>query len=288
MNTSKKIDFEELNNTRDLGGMVTSDGKKIREGVLYRSAALFTASEKDLEKLSGMNLCRIYDFRGEDDRSQHPDPEIPGCLNVWLQILPSTSPGVTHGKDSEAELVKAFQGLIEKPEKSCLMMADAYRKFVREEHCRKQYGSFLKDILEQAKETEEKGQQPAFLWHCAGGKDRAGFGAAILQEIFGVDRKDIFDDYMLTNTFMQGMAEAEAEKRRSQVTAIYGDRTEEIFSSFVKAITYLIEARIEYLETTYKCIEEDYGDFSHYLAEGLGFSENEQEEMRRLFLEHVL
>ena len=115
MNTSKKIDFEELNNTRDLGGMVTSDGKKIREGVLYRSAALFTASEKDLEKLSGMNLCRIYDFRGEDDRSQHPDPEIPGCLNVWLQILPSTSPGVTHGKDSEAELVKAFQGLIEKP-----------------------------------------------------------------------------------------------------------------------------------------------------------------------------
>ena len=85
--------------------------------------------------------------------------------------------------------------------------------------------------------------------------------------------------------FEEKMAEAEAEKRRSQVTAIYGDRTEEIFPSFVKAISYLIEARIEYLETTYKCIEEDYGDFSHYLTEGLGFSESEQEEMRRLFLE---
>ena len=134
---------------------------------------------------------------------------------------------------------------------------------------------------------EERGEHPAFLWHCAGGKDRAGFGAAILQEIFGVDRKDIFDDYMLTNTFMQNVAEAEAEKHRDEIVALYGDRTEEIFPSLLKVISYLIEAWEEYLETTYQCVEEDYGDFAHYLTEGLNFSENDQEELRRIFLEKI-
>ena len=285
MNTSRKIDFEGLANVRDLGSMVTADGRKIRSGMLYRSGALFSATEKDKEVLSSMNLRRVYDFREEDDRANRPDPEIPGCTNLWIPILPAREVGVEHGEDAQAELVRRFQGLIADPEKSKESMADVYRKFVREEYCRKQYSTFLKDLLAQAREAEESGEQPAFLWHCAAGKDRAGFGSVLLQEIFGVKRGDIYDDYLLTNTYILKEAGVFIDRYRDQVAAVYKDKTEEVMPSFIKAVTYLIEARTDYIGAVYQCAEEDYGDFNVYLTEGLGFSENEQEELRRIFLE---
>ena len=284
MNTSTRIDLEGLKNTRDLGGMITADGRKIRSGVLYRSGALYKATDKDREVLYGMDLRRIYDFREEDDRENRPDPEIPGCTNVWIPILPAREAGVEHGKDAQAQLVQRFKGLIDDPEQSRIQMTEVYRKFVREEYCRNQYGQFLKDILAQAGEARNKGESAAFLWHCAAGKDRAGFGSALLQEIFGVRREDIFEDYLLTNTYILSEADAAVVKHRDQVAAIYKDRTEEIMPSFRQAVTYLIEARRDYLEAVYQCAEEDYGDFHTYLTEGLGFGESEQEEMRRIFL----
>ena len=51
---SRRIEFERLLNTRDLGGMTGADGRKIRPGKLYRSGHLFAASENDLKKLSEM------------------------------------------------------------------------------------------------------------------------------------------------------------------------------------------------------------------------------------------
>ena len=138
MNTSRKIDFEGLNNTRDLGGMRTTDGRKIREGLLYRSGALYRASENDLNKLTDYNLCRVYDFREEDDRAHRPDPDILGCSNLWIPILMEDGAGVEQGEKAQEEAYKMFRNLIENPEQSAAMMTDIYRQFIRDEYCRKQ------------------------------------------------------------------------------------------------------------------------------------------------------
>ena len=61
-NVSTKIPFEGLRNTRDLGGMVTMDGRKIRKGMLFRSGLLAHATEEDLKQLSGMGLRCISLF----------------------------------------------------------------------------------------------------------------------------------------------------------------------------------------------------------------------------------
>ena len=39
------------------------------------------------------------------------------------------------------------------------------------------------------------------VFHCTGGKDRAGLSAALLLELLGVDRRTVLDDYELTATF---------------------------------------------------------------------------------------
>ena len=38
-----------------------------------------------------------------------------------------------------------------------------------------------------------------FLLHCSAGKDRTGFGAALILAALGVDEKTIMQDYLLTN-----------------------------------------------------------------------------------------
>lgn len=287
MDTSRKIDFEGLNNTRDLGGMRTTDGRKIREGLLYRSGALYRASENDLNKLTDYNLCRVYDFREEDDRAHRPDPDIPGCSNLWIPILMEDGAGVEQGEKAQEEAYKMFRNLIENPEQSAAMMTDIYRQFIREEYCRKQYGRFVKDILSISQDAQKEGKQPVILWHCAAGKDRAGFGAVILQEIFGVSREDIFADYMLTNSYVMKEVEAQIEKHRSKLMEFYGDQTEKIFPSYCEVIANMMEARTEYLEAVYQCVKEDYEDFSSYVEKGLNISESEQAELRSIFLEEA-
>ena len=287
MNTSRKIDFEGLNNTRDLGGMRTTDGRKIREGLLYRSGALYRASENDLNKLTDYNLCRVYDFREEDDRAHRPDPDIPGCSNLWIPILMEDGAGVEQGEKAQEEAYKMFRNLIENPEQSAAMMTDIYRQFIREEYCRKQYGRFVKDILSISQDAQKEGKEPVILWHCAAGKDRAGFGAVILQEIFGVSREDIFADYMLTNSYVMKEVEAQIEKHRSKLMEFYGDQTEKIFPSYCEVVANMMEARTEYLEAVYQCVKEDYEDFSSYVEKGLNISESEQAELRSIFLEEA-
>jgi len=287
MNTSRKIDFEGLNNTRDLGGMCTTDGRKIREGLLFRSGALYRATEKDLKELADYNLCRVYDFREEDDRERHPDPDIPRCSNLWIPILMESGAGVEQGEKAQEEAYKMFRNLIENPEQSAAMMTDIYRQFIRGEYCRKQYGRFVKDILSISQDAQKEGKQPVILWHCAAGKDRAGFGAVILQEIFGVSREDIFADYMLTNSYVMKEVEAQIEKHRSKLMEFYGDQTEKIFPSYCEVVANMMEARTEYLEAVYQCVKEDYEDFSSYVEKGLNMSESEQAELRSIFLEEA-
>ena len=51
---SERIEFEKLNNTRDLGGLITKSGKKIRKGRLFRSGILVKASDSDIKKLQNI------------------------------------------------------------------------------------------------------------------------------------------------------------------------------------------------------------------------------------------
>ena len=56
---SERIEFEKLNNTRDLGGLITRSGRKIRKGRLFRSGILVKASESDIKKLKSLMFLYI-------------------------------------------------------------------------------------------------------------------------------------------------------------------------------------------------------------------------------------
>ena len=82
----KKIKFEQLNNTRDLGGIVVQDGYMIVPDRLIRSGRLGIGSESDIERI-GELVSVVVDFRSDNERSETPDPDIPGVENIHIPII---------------------------------------------------------------------------------------------------------------------------------------------------------------------------------------------------------
>ena len=63
-------------NARDLGGLPTMDGRKVRAGVLLRSGELARITDDDAQTLSQYPLRTVVDFRTDLEREQKPDRRI--------------------------------------------------------------------------------------------------------------------------------------------------------------------------------------------------------------------
>lgn len=262
---SQKIDFENLRNTRDLGGMKTADGRKIRAGKLIRSGHLIAASEKDREKLGGL-IDTVVDFRSDRECMERPEPHISGTNYYHIPVLEEAKPGVTRDEDSY-EVVR--QKMLGDAEVARKYMVRVYGGFVTSEHCRAQYERFIRILMED--------HSKAVLWHCTAGKDRAGFGTVIIQELLGVRKADIMEDYLMTNVYLEPEILGILESVRQRI----GSMNEES----EKALRYLFAAWQDYLEGTYSLITEYYGDFDSYIRDGLHITDAERDTLRVKFLE---
>ena len=72
-------------------------------------------------------------------------------------------------------------------------MCEMYRSFASDNAVRK-YSEFVKILIQ---------DECPVLWHCTAGKDRAGIGAVIVEEILGLSRDDIISDYLRTNDYIE-------------------------------------------------------------------------------------
>ena len=263
---SRRIEFERLLNTRDLGGMTGADGRKIRPGKLYRSGHLFAASENDLKKLSEMIELSV-DFRTRQECAEKPEPSIPDVVSLYNPIFEERRAGVTRDEDSFAEVLK---GMMQDAEIARRYMCGSYEGFITNSYCAGQYERFVRMLLQE--------HQKGVLWHCTAGKDRAGFGTVIVQELLGVSREDIREDYLLTNVCL----EPETIRLKKM---IFREHPEVDPGIADKAISYVFEAHIDYLNAAYAAVEKHYGSFYNYLAEALHITPAERELLREMYLE---
>ena len=61
------IELSYQKNCRDLGGLKTLEGKKIKNKRLFRSGHLHRVSEQDIELLKNLKITDIVDFRSEKE-----------------------------------------------------------------------------------------------------------------------------------------------------------------------------------------------------------------------------
>ncbi|MBP5553047.1 MAG: tyrosine-protein phosphatase [Spirochaetales bacterium] len=268
---STLIELETLANTRDLGGMVASDGRRIRSGKLIRSGQLVGLSGSDMAKLASM-VDTVIDFRNSGEIEDQPDCILDGVSNINIPIVENFTSGISREEESDEQLIA---NLAFRPEAAREYMRTMYRKFVTD-FCISRYSRFLEVLL------QDHGK--AVLWHCSAGKDRAGIGAVIIEEILGVPREEIIADYMRTKNFLSPYTEgyvtfikAEFEKARKL--------SEEETKTAEESIRSLFGIEQSYIEAYYKEIEKQFGDYDTFIRRGLGLTDRQILALRDKYLE---
>ena len=85
-------------NARDLGGLPTMDGRKVRTGLLLRSGELAGITDADAHTLSQYPLRTVIDFRTDLEREQKPDRVLAGVRYIHCPIVQQAAAIVSDGR----------------------------------------------------------------------------------------------------------------------------------------------------------------------------------------------
>ncbi len=251
-----------VRNFRDVGGLPTVDGRRVRHGVLFRSGHLAHATEEDAAFLASLGLHTIFDFRNAaDHKLEGPDVELPGVRNVNLP-LSDPADGAEFWKMVREGDLDQLRGILADGKGAARMIA-SYRTIVKERTA--EHSRVLRALAEDS--------VPA-LMHCAAGKDRAGISIAVTLLALGVEREAIVADYLESN----------AKHRRYKVRRS-GSADTAYTPEVMELLSPLFDARAEYLEAAFETIEETWGGVDAYLEQGLGLSPASRDRLRERLLD---
>ncbi|WP_430536493.1 tyrosine-protein phosphatase [Listeria rocourtiae] len=246
-------------NVRDLGGYKTADGKTIKQHKLIRAAELATLSESDIKKLtSTYSLAEIIDFRTNSEVKAKPDPTIKNVSYTHDSIMKDNGAS-TSTQDMITSLAK-----MENPEQ---FLIDANKSFVTDQQSIDGYKLFFQKLLDN--------KDGSVLWHCTAGKDRTGFGTALVLAALGVDQKTIMTDYLLSNKYR----EAENQK---MLDALAKQTDNPKVLAGMKAV---LDVRASYLNAAFDEINAKYGSMDAFLKQGLGLTNQDIKTLKKTYLQ---
>ncbi|MBW8268364.1 tyrosine-protein phosphatase [Caldovatus aquaticus] len=177
------IALEGCSNLRDLGGYRAADGRRVRFGRVFRSASLARLSEADLDALRVLGIRTVCDLRGVRESAAAPSR------------LPPRDPPEVHPLPIEPTVGASLADLLARGratgEDVLGLLRRAYEAYATEHLHR--YRALFALLLE--------APRLPLLFHCSAGKDRTGFGAALLLLALGVPRETAIEDYLATRRF---------------------------------------------------------------------------------------
>jgi protein-tyrosine phosphatase len=238
------IELAGVSNLRDLGGYVTADRRMVRRGLVFRSAALAKLTEADQAVMAGLGLRTICDFRGVEESSRAPTL-LSGPRIIPLPIEPTVGAGLRDILNTKQATGETLHAVLERAYAAYALSSSG------------QYRGLLDEIL--------AGRTP-LLFHCSAGKDRTGFGAAMLLTALGVPWDAVVADFEATNRLW----------RRDTVPS--DDLPAEIRDSLLRA-----EPRL--LATAFDAARQRYGSLDTYFAEALGLDPERRSCLRDMLLE---
>jgi protein-tyrosine phosphatase len=178
-NKSRNVEFKSLLNFRDIGGVKTSGNKKVKTGLIFRSANPDRISRKDIELLGSFNIRTVIDLRAPNELSRKcisPDhtERLTLPLDFQMRTRERLKP-VIYRKDAQPEIADISNDLY-------LEILDASVPVIRQ----------VMDVL------AAPGGTPVLI-HCQAGKDRTGIVVAIILLALEVGKDIIIEDFMKSN-----------------------------------------------------------------------------------------
>ena len=251
----RRLPLEGTVNFRDLGGYETSAGRRIRWGKVFRSDHLSRLTDRDIVFLQRMKIRCVCDLRTSAETQKRPDRfpgDGPGAyLHLPIDNL-KFNPTTLFEKLKRGDtgwLTREFliDGYILNIDKFAAIWGEVFKRLA------------------------DPGQM-ALVFHCTGGKDRAGTCAALVLLALGVPEETVILDHGLSNIFIADVL----EKIYAQFESSGVDR--ERISPYFTAPQYCIEALLHHLH-------EKYGSPVNYLKSKAGVTEEMLEKIRGQLLE---
>ncbi|WP_203624159.1 tyrosine-protein phosphatase [Lacticaseibacillus sp. 866-1] len=243
-------------NLRELGDYPAADGKVIAPHKLLRSGSLSELTPENAVWLRNYGLNVVVDLRSDSEVAMSPDVLAPGVTYKHLSVYPLDNNGLVQkiGRHLRAHFDHRMDP-----------MAEVYLKMLTDPHANNVYRELFSLLLG----NPEPGR--SVLFHCAAGKDRTGIGAMMIEGALGVPEATIREDYLLTN-------------------AVFFAPTEEVQAALKTGASALVDRMNQNAAET-SCyvavkdlIDNDYGDWPHYVMQQLGFSATDLKDLRRLYL----
>ncbi|MEI5992737.1 tyrosine-protein phosphatase [Candidatus Enterococcus mansonii] len=270
----RRLPLTNLYNCRDMGGYSTKDGRLTKWGNVFRSDALHQIDEEGQSYIERMDVKKIIDFRSPEEISKDPNKPISNSqtvnFNPHADVAQQASTQSVSKKDEDkiAQLeimVKTEEGrnqLI----KNRNVMIKQMEQLVVGENAIKAYKQFFNTLLQE--------QVTPLIFHCQGGKDRTGWAAALYLGALGVDKDQIYQDYLLTDKMNA--------PRNAKRMAIYKKYTDN--EDVLAFLASLQQTRKDYLDGAYQTVEERYGTITNYLKEVLEIDQRQVETLRNRYL----
>ncbi len=251
----RKLGMQGTPNFRDFGGYPTVHGRWVKWGFLFRSGQLSSLSDQDVELLASLKLDLVCDFRRleeqENDPSRLPANNPPRIAS--LPIIPgSNSRFFEQAEDQMGDRQAMFDFMLQINQDFAEAQTEAYARMFRE-------------ILEV--------DDARFLVHCAAGKDRTGFAAAIILLALGVSREVVMRDYMLTGQFFHPHREIDRLREKYQMQQMD-----------TQSILPMLEVHEDYLARALFAIEQRFPSVEVYLEEALGVGPAELAQLQARYL----
>ena len=245
----RRIPLQGAINFRDLGGYSTNDGNTVRWRCIYRSDSLAELTESDINIIEKLNINTICDFRLDGEREKKPNklPKRKIIKEVRIPFAPE-------GTHKMIRFIK--EGKLTANEVKNILKNN-YKKIA------------IDHTLEYKKLLHAVNQSAAlpFLMHGTSGKDRTGFGAAVILMALGVSKEQIIEDYSLTNLY-----------RRDLRYLLHDSVSNDVMDALTSADSCYLEAAIN-------AIINKWESFENFLNEGLDFNKIKRAKLRDKLLE---
>jgi protein-tyrosine phosphatase len=260
---SRHVALDGAVNVRDIGGYRTSDGFQVTRGRLFRGDALSQLSGPDVERLDRLGLRTVIDFRTPGEVLLSGTDRLPFAIEFVSLPVGGGDLGSVYeliaGGDHERQRRELGDG------RAAEFMVDINRRFVADARQREAFGAALRLVC-------SAGRLP-LLYHCSGGKDRAGWMTAIVLTVLGVPREVVLRDYLLSNDFHR----ADYQKLRYDLVkaGIVADP---------ELLRPIMEQSATYLGAAFEEAERRYSSFRRFVTHGLEVGDAMLGELRRALL----
>ena len=165
MYLDKTLKIKNLMNIRDLGGYITSSGKKTKYGMLIRSDVPYNLEEKETKEILDLGITTVIDFRTKVEINKKP------CIFSNMENIEYYNFPMLGG---------------DKMPPSEDLIAPGYFNMIED---KKTIYNIMKVIAN---------SKDGVLYHCSAGKDRTGVISALILSLVGVNKEEILEDYFIS------------------------------------------------------------------------------------------